>query len=213
MSGPTWRYSDAALRAQRALLTRQLRDLAATARNKRRQDGRRKTIPPGNFRVAVALTKMNNGDAVPGMQFLRAVGKLNDSNSSQTQEALQQLAAEGGSAAPLPLLPGHTPWAGKTAWRVHNERQLHQWIERQNLTKGLAPSLRTTWRAWARLRSRELTASDQSPVRCTSQRVAYKWLTRYRQRWRLRRGRLPPRERLPDDTAQQKAPASAFGGI
>ena len=119
---------------------------------------------------------------------------------------LEDRAAGRDAGAPLP--GAATPTEVRRAERYLQAHSLHEWVRKQNLEKGLAPTTRL-------VQSRVFQEATAEPsgqaaaARPEGRRVSTKWVQRFCRAWRLRRGSYAPRETLPQDVLLSRVPGLA----
>ena len=100
-------------------------------------------------------------------------------------------------------------WCRRTADAENyvREKELHDWIETQNETRGIAPTTRAIlWK-----RTKESTDTPQgrtireAPLHPSLPRRQVQWTRRFMRRWAMRRGALPAGTGMPEDEAARKA--------
>ena len=90
----------------------------------------------------------------------------------------------------------------KQVLHFEQDLQIHHWIERQNVGKGIAPSPRVVLR---HLQSSQQTSARRSGHwRMMSSSASSKWMQRFRQRWKMSLGTYPSGEKLSVETMRDK---------
>ena len=90
----------------------------------------------------------------------------------------------------------------KQELHFEQDLQIHRWIEKQNLEKGLAPSPRVVLR---HLQTSQQTSAERSGHwRMISSSASSKWMQRFRQRWKMSLGTYPAGEKLTVETMRHK---------
>lgn len=98
-----------------------------------------------------------------------------------------------------PTAPGHSTTVTRRATRFVKEFNLSRWVHDRNIKEGIAPvSSIVAERAVA---SGCMSATPQSE----KTNVQRQWLKRFRKRWGITVGRIPPREQVPPEERCRKA--------
>jgi hypothetical protein len=85
------------------------------------------------------------------------------------------------------------------------EHDLHQWVEEQNIKKGIAPPSGTVLKKMHRIRQEQESASGALSFPAQLQRSKLQWLKRWRRRWCVVQGRIQLREHVTAEEAMAKA--------
>lgn len=102
------------------------------------------------------------------------------------------------SAAAAPHLEGESPTPlPRRLARFCQEHRLHQWVEEQNLTKGLAPAAHHAW-------AQHVVHDPSATARTRLKKSRHQWLRRWRRRWSVQLGSINIRETVATSEAQLK---------
>ena len=145
-------------------------------------------------------------DTTPCAAYLESQ-RVSERDSAFTLEEIQQRYLQA-SVADLNAIADRAKQVGQrklqAAARFQREFSLARWVEKENTTKGNAPTVALVQ---AQL-SRELdpvTAQTSASHSSASSLVSTKWVQRFRKRWKLTRGRFPAREHVPLEVLRCKA--------
>ena len=126
-----------------------------------------------------------------------------------TAESLQEEYLQTSVEDLADIMAGDTinPKVLRTARRFEQEQRLHGWIRIQNVEKGVAPSS-----ARIVLEANRMELQHESDRKrqhgAGSQAATKKWVQRYQKRWRLKKGKFPPGESMPQEEAKAKVQGS-----
>ena len=98
----------------------------------------------------------------------------------------------------------------RAAKQFQKEHKLHQWIQIQNIQKGLAPSSARIVQEANRLEQNNEQEDDLLRSR-GGDLARTKWMQRFKKRWRLKKGTFHAGERIPQEEAQAKVGAYEKG--
>lgn len=98
-----------------------------------------------------------------------------------------------------PTAPGHSTTATRRATRFIKEFNLSRWIHDRNINEGIAPVSSVV--AERAVSSGCISARAES----TKTNTQKQWLKRFRKRWGIVVGRIPPREQVPPEERCRKA--------
>ena len=155
---------------------------------------------------AATLTFLCDGNMKAARHFLKEHSKLRSKESKEMERHLATWwAARDADAEHTPEHDGflRCPRVLEQAAKYLDEHELYAWVEQQNLTKGIAPHSAIVHSVALPHRTRFPGEPGVPVVQLRRSRI--QWLRRWRQRWRIRLGRIAARQCLPDSVAQQKA--------
>ena len=81
---------------------------------------------------------------------------------------------------------------------------LHSWVCQQNVGKGVAPSVGAILRQRSRYDSMSQTTMDGIEERAAGRSASYKWIARWRSKWRMPKGKIQDRDALPPAELSEK---------
>ena len=183
------------------LVTDSLGNLAASLRVAK-MTTKTKRASPAVMKDAVAMaTGTPNGCEIAEL-WLKFNGVVDSECIKAAMQTIRETVSHSSAVRPVPAptstLPG--PDATKFSHRCCKflmEHDLMEWVETQNVQKGIAPARAQVWKQRIKKRS----CTDKVSATRKGQR---QWCKRWRRRWGLVTGRVQCREKLLDKEMQEK---------
>ena len=174
-------------------------------RRARKQLKRRQAVRQMHLEVSRFLALIAND----GCQTAAAYLARRWPDESTLGEAVAVMAANRAELSPSDVAweaqlprPKRTTEVACEAEKFLREARLFQWVESQNMERGLAPASGTLS---ALAISGEAAASIVLRPKCTRRQSSKQWMRRWRRRWEVSLGKIPIREQMPPDVQRAKA--------
>ena len=201
---------EAAQRARLMAIGARLQELRSCMRLARRQARVTPTrvLSAAQTRVARSLVAIQNGEPAALLAWL--TGCL---DSPEARSECVVAAVSWYSAAPPNMRvrfctdpeSAQEKHAVRTAARYLREQRLRDFVERANLMHGIAPVSAVLLSEMGRWQADEVWPTSPTQPG-TTRKAQRQWLQRWRGRWNVVQGRIPPREAMPVEERCAKAP-------
>lgn len=193
------------LRLLTAKLKAQTKELAKTRRRQRESSGN--VISPTLLEQAMCIMAAPGGSLDLATRYIMHKRTARPPHETKVRDILTREWTNKEEAEKIRLRDGPHTEKDRRNSRVCSlwlkEQKLHEWVETQNMTKGIAPLQRLAITAM----NDTTEFTEPSAVNCHAliPRGRRQWMRRWRRRWGVALSSVPAGDVLPPDVAQRKA--------
>ena len=180
---------------------------ALSSMRKQLQSAKRKFAYQNNLvhQICFVLFVMTSPSATLALAYADHARRQGKCVERITEESLQDKFLKTSIEEIAKIMDGEQvePRVLRAAKQFQKEHKLHQWIEIQNIQKGLAPSSARIVQEANRLEQNNEQSENELFSR-GGDGARTKWMQRFKKRWRLKKGTFHAGERVPQEEAQAK---------